>query len=211
MHYRGMKHVVTACLLALCACASSPAPTPTSSSTATPRPALVGAPASLNAPFRDAALNVDTWSQRFEGESREVYRARESVVAALGLQEGQVVADVGAGTGLFVAYLAGAVGPTGQVIAVEISPAFVEHIRQRADAAGLAHVTAQLGETADVKLPPSSVDLIFLCDTYHHFEDTAGILATMRQALKPGGRLAVVDYHRIEGKTRPFLMKTEKP
>ncbi len=167
----------------------------------------VGAPAVLNAPFRDPKLNVDTWTQRFEGESREVHRARQEIVDVLEIQPGQTVADVGTGTGLFVAYLSVAVGPTGRVIATDIAPGFVEHVRQRAEAAGLKNVTTQLGGRDDVKLAPESVDLIYTCDTYHHFEDTAAILATMRRALKPGGRLVVVDYHRIEGVTRPFLME----
>ena len=72
--------------------------------------AVVGAPASLNARFRAPTLTVDRWTKRFEGESREVYRARVEIVKALGLRPGQVVADVGAGTGLFVKYLAEAVG-----------------------------------------------------------------------------------------------------
>lgn len=169
-------------------------------------PAEVGAPASINAPFREPELKVDSWTQRFEGESREVYRARQEIVDALEIEPGQTVADVGTGTGLFVAYLSAAVGPTGRVIATDIAPSFIEHVQRRADAAGLKNVSVLLGERADVKLEPSSVDLIYTCDTYHHFEDTAAILATMRSALRPNGRLVVVDYHRIEGVTRPFLM-----
>ena len=201
-----MKYLLPLILMMSPACAKSPVEVSARPEVSSPRPVAVGAPPSINAPFRAETLNVDTWSERFEGESREVYRARESIVAALDLKTGQVVADVGAGTGLFVAYLSRAVGPTGRVIAVDISPTFVDHIRHRAAEAGLVNVVAQLGGTADVKLAPASVDVIYVCDTYHHFEDTAGILATMHRALKPGGRLAVVDYHRIDGKTRPFLM-----
>ena len=167
----------------------------------------VGAPPSINARFLSEGLDVDRWSQRFEGESREVYRSRVQIVEALALRPGQVVADVGAGTGLFVAYLSEAVGPDGAVIAVDISPDFVAHIQARAAAAGLENVRTQLGAQDDVLLDEASVDLIYTCDTYHHFEDTAAILESMRKALKPGGRLVVVDYHRIEGKTRPFLME----
>ena len=166
-----------------------------------------GAPASINAAFRKDDLNIDTWTQRFEGESREVYRAREAIVSVLGLKRGEVVADVGAGSGLFLAYLSKAVGEEGEVIAVDIAPVFVEHIRARAKAAGLENVRSQLGEQSDVKLKEASVDLIFTCDTYHHFEDPDAILKTIRKALKPGGRFAVIDYHRIAGKTRPFLME----
>ncbi len=170
-------------------------------------PPHVGAPTRINAPFLNKDLNVDTWTKRFEGESREVYRARLDIVAALDLREGQVVVDLGAGSGLFVAYLAKAVGDQGQVIAIDISQAFVTHIQRRAQRAGLTNVRAHLGTQDDIRLDEASVDFIFTCDTYHHFEDPPAILATMRRALKPEGRLAVVDYHRIEGKTRPFLMK----
>jgi SAM-dependent methyltransferase len=202
-----MTRLLLLTMLLTSGCASTAVVTADDDTTPPQSEDAVGAPASLNARFREATLDVDTWSQRFEGESREVYRAREAIVQVLGLTPGQVVADVGAGTGLFVAYLSKAVGPQGRVIAVDISPVFVAHIRRRAEAAGLVNVVSQLGEQADVLLPEGGVDVIFTCDTYHHFEDTAGILATMRRALKPGGRLVVVDYHRIEGKTRPFLMQ----
>ena len=166
-----------------------------------------GAPASINSQFLEDSLNVDQWTQRFEGESREVYRARLSVVKSLGLRPGEVVADVGAGTGLFLRYLSDAVGKQGKVIAQDISPVFVRHMKERVAKAGLSNVTVQLGGKKDVKLKRASVDMIFLCDTYHHFEDPPAILATMRRALKPGGRLVVIDYHRIPGKTKPFLMQ----
>ncbi|MGB0591821.1 MAG: class I SAM-dependent methyltransferase [Myxococcota bacterium] len=202
-----MKHLLLIGIFLTSGCGSTGALTPEAAVPTAHTAGAVGAPARLNAPFRKATLDIDAWSQRFEGESREVYRAREAIVEVLGLEPGQVVADVGAGTGLFVAYLSQAVGSEGRVIAVDISPAFVAHIQARADAAGLTNVTSQLGERADVRLPAGGVDLIFTCDTYHHFEDTAQILATMRQALKPDGRFVVVDYHRIPGKTRPFLME----
>jgi predicted methyltransferase len=166
-----------------------------------------GAPASLNIPFVDPALNVDTWTGRFEGESREVYRERTRIVDALKLKPGMTIADVGTGTGLFVAYFSKAVGPTGRVFAVDISPKFVESVARRAAAAGLSNVQARLSQQTDVDLPAGSVDVLYVCDTYHHFEDTRAILKTIATALKPGGQFVVVDYHRIEGKTRPFLMK----
>ena len=216
-----MKSWLMIATLVLAACATAPvgdsphpskaqgqlSPPPAELKEAEAQPPLIGAPQSINAPFREEGLDVDRWSQRFEGESREVYRARTQIVSTLGLKAGQVVADLGAGTGLFVAYLSEAVGPDGEVIAIDISPDFVSHIAARAEAAGLLNVSAKLGAQDDILLKPERVDLVFTCDTYHHFEDTGAILKSIREALKPGGRFVVVDYHRIEGKTRPFLME----
>ena len=160
----------------------------------------------LNAPFVGSEVDVDTWTNRFEGESREVYRARQSIADALQLRPGDAVADIGTGTGLFVRYLSERVGPQGKVVAVDISPAFVEHVQARARAAALTNVEVQLGTSDDPGLEPSGFDVLFVCDTYHHFEEPAEMLNKLRQALKPGGRLLVVDMHRIEGKTSAFWL-----
>src|SRR6476646_4416611 len=82
----------------------------------------------INDPFKDP--DVTGFREKFEGESREVYAKREKVVAACGAKPGMVVADVGAGTGLFTRLLATAVGPDGQVYAVDIAPKFLEHVRK---------------------------------------------------------------------------------
>ncbi len=177
---------------------------------ATPAPsghtAFAGADPKLNAPFRDPAMDVNAWSSRFEGESREVYRAREAIVALLGLEAAMAVADVGTGTGLFVKYLADAVGPTGKVVATDISEKFLAHVRERAKTAGLTNVETRLGTTASAELEAASVDLIFVCDVYHHFEAPMTMLASLFSALRPKGRLVILDFHRIPGKTSEFLM-----
>ena len=160
----------------------------------------------LNEPFISSEVDVDTWTGRFEGESREVYRARQAIADALQLEPGDTVADIGTGTGLFVRYLSERVGPEGRVVAVDISPAFVEHVRARTRAAGLNNVEVQLGTADDPGLAPSAFDVLFVCDTYHHFEAPAEMLDKLRKALKPGGRLLVVDMHRIEGKTSAFWL-----
>jgi predicted methyltransferase len=165
-----------------------------------------GADPKINAPFIDPALDVKVWSDRFEGESREVYRAREAIVAALGIAPGTVVADVGTGTGLFVKYLSEAVGPSGSVVATDISEVFLGHVKARAGRAGLANVETRLGTSADSGLSAGSVDLAFVCDVYHHFEAPTPMLASLFAALRPGGRLVILDFHRIPGKTSEFLM-----
>jgi predicted methyltransferase len=141
------------------------------------------------------------WTNRFEGESRELYRKRAAIVAASGLQPGMTIADVGAGTGLFTMLLARGVEPGGKVVAVEISRPFAEAILRRASDEKLRNVSALIGTHTDTTLPAGSVDVIFTADTYHHFEQVASVLRSLRHALKPRGRLIIVDFERIPGVT----------
>ncbi len=156
--------------------------------------------------YLDPGVNVAEWVTRFEGESREVYARRHAIVAALGLSAGMRVADVGAGTGLFVPLLAAAVGKHGQVFAIDIAPAFVAHLTERARAAGLSQVTVLEGEERSITLPAGSVDVVFMCNVYHHVEYPRALLASVREALAPGGRLAVVDFERIPGQSRRWIL-----
>lgn len=116
------------------------------------------------------------------------------------------VADVGAGTGLFTRLFAGAVGPKGKVYAVDIAPKFIEHIEKTCKQANIQNVTGVVCRADDVKLPPRSVDLVFICDTYHHFEFPFRTMASIHQALRPGGRLVVIDFRRIEGESREWVL-----
>lgn len=160
----------------------------------------------LNASFLADDLAVDEWVARFEVESREIAARRDAIVAALGLAPGDEVADVGAGTGLFVAPLAAAVGGEGTCYAVEISPAFVEHLRERARSESLSNVEVVECTEKDCGLPPRSVDAVFVCDTYHHFTYPLTTLASLRRALRPGGHLFVVDFERIPGVSREWVL-----
>jgi ubiquinone/menaquinone biosynthesis C-methylase UbiE len=148
----------------------------------------------INDPYLAPDLKVTEWVKRFEGESREVFAHRHKIAASLDLKPGQSVADVGAGTGLYVPFLAERVGKTGKVYAVDISPPFIEYITQKAKEAGLSQVTPVLSTERSVELPASSVDMIFTSDAYHHFIHYQDMLASMRKALKPGGQLIVVDF-----------------
>ena len=159
---------------------------------------------SLNERFLDPDLDVAEWVERFEGDNREVYSHRHEILEALDLREGMDVADVGAGTGLYVPLLASAVGDAGTVYAVDIAPAFVEHIRERAAREGLGQVRAVLGKATTTTLPPGSVDLVFTSDTYHHFDEPAPMLASIREALRPGGHFVVVDFDRTPD-ARPWI------
>lgn len=163
-------------------------------------------PEDYNARFKDPALDVSRFVGRWEGESREIYRARRAIADAVELKPGMAVADIGAGTGLFTEIFAEAVGPGGEVYAVDIAPAFCDHIRERATAAGLPQIMVVQCAEDDVKLPPDSIDVAFVCDTYHHFEYPAATLASIRNALRPGGRLVVVDFERIPGQSREWVL-----
>jgi ubiquinone/menaquinone biosynthesis C-methylase UbiE len=158
----------------------------------------------INDAFKDP--DVAKFVGTFEGESREIFTARDKVVAACDLKPGMIVADVGAGTGLYTRLFAKTVGPDGQVFAVDIAPKFLEHIRKTAREAGLRNVTPVLCNQDSADLPPNSVDLIFVCDTYHHFEFPERTLASLHRALRPGGRLIVVDFIREPGKSREWVL-----
>ncbi|MBX7103976.1 MAG: methyltransferase domain-containing protein [Gemmataceae bacterium] len=143
---------------------------------------------------------------RFEGESRETYDKRKEIVKACGLKAGMAVADVGAGTGLFTRLFAQEVGRDGTVYAVEISQKFLDHIAQSAKAMGVTNVRTVLGKDLSVELPANSVDLVFICDTYHHFEYPHRMMTSIHKALKPGGRVVVVDFIRIAGQSSDWVM-----
>lgn len=163
---------------------------------------LLAAPAlaqSHNDGYTDPELNLNRMIDRFENESREAFALREAIVKAAGIQPGDIVADVGAGTGAFLEPLVAAVGEEGHVVAVEISIRFVEHLRQVADEAGHDNVTVVFSSFTSATLPPASVDRIILVDTYHHFDDYQSMLASLFQALRPGGVMTVVDFDRHEG------------
>lgn len=136
---------------------------------------------------------VEEWVKTLEAPDRVAGLQIEKVVGALGLDPGQVVADLGAGTGLFSVPLAKAVGPRGKVYAVEIQPGFLDYIKRKAADQGVSNVVPVLGKPADPALPASDVDLAFMHDVIHHIADRQAYLKHVVQYLKPSGRLAVVD------------------
>ncbi|MFQ5563488.1 MAG: class I SAM-dependent methyltransferase [Parvularculaceae bacterium] len=156
-----------------------------------------------NAAHSDQNADIDVWLQTLEVNSRELYSARGAVVKAVELDPGVRVADVGAGTGLYTLLFAEAAGHQGVVYAVDIEPKFLDLINTRATDLGLSNVVSVLGRSNSITLPDNSVDVVFIADTYHYFEDRQAIMKTILTALKPGGFLYVVDFDLVEGKTRP--------
>lgn len=151
--------------------------------------------AEMNKKFVDADADLKQFVKRFESDDRDVYVKRREIVRAVGLRAGDAVADVGAGTGLFALLFAEQVGPKGVVYAVDIGPAFLKHIDQRARQQGLQEVVKTVLSTHDsTELPAGSVNVVFLCNTYHHFEHPEKMLASIHTALRSNGRLVVIDF-----------------
>ncbi len=135
-----------------------------------------------------------------EREDRDREQRPDEVIRAMGLRDGDVVADVGAGTGYFTRRLARAVAPRGRVYAVEIQPEMIALLKQGVEKAGLTNVVPVLGAADDPRLPPAALDWILLVDVYHELQQPKAVLARMREALKPTGKVALVEY-RLEGPT----------
>jgi precorrin-6B methylase 2 len=151
--------------------------------------------------------DVDQWVGRLEADDRAIFKYRHAIVAALALEPGMEVADVGAGTGFLTLLIAAAVGPEGRVFAEDVVPEFLEHIAAAAVKEGLTNVTTVLGEQKSTKLAPGSIDLALISDTYHHFEFPRPMLESLHAALREGGRLVVIDFERVEGVSTSFAIE----
>lgn len=166
------------------------------SAAATPMPAEQRAILDTINDKYDKDTDPSQWTARFEKEGREVRDRQVDILGALAIEAGTTVADVGAGTGLYTMPFAEAVGADGHVFAVDVQAYFLDHIQQRASKAGHEHVTPIKATSQSVGLPANSVDLVFMCDAFHHIEQPVPYLASMREALKNGGRLVIIDYRR---------------
>jgi predicted methyltransferase len=133
------------------------------------------------------------WLTRPERDAEE---QPDRVVRELKIKPGSTVVDLGAGVGYFTWRLAGAVGPTGKVIAVDIQPGMIERLRQNLAERGITNVEPVLGSEVDPKLPPNSVDLVLLVDVYHELQQPERTMAHVRRALRPNGRLVLIEYRK---------------
>lgn len=145
-------------------------------------------------PFDD----TERWVALFDDPSREEWQMPARVVEALELRPGMNAADIGAGTGYFNRHLAGAVGPEGRVYACDIEPNMVAYMRERAEREETPNVIPVLAAADDPRLPPGELDLILIVNTYHHFDDRLQYFDRLEKALRPGGRIAVVDFVKRE-------------
>jgi ubiquinone/menaquinone biosynthesis C-methylase UbiE len=142
-------------------------------------------------PFDNAAY----WSSVFDDPKRDGWQRPDAVVAALALQPGMWVADLGAGTGYFSRRLAQAVAP-GVLFAVETEPNLVTHLRARAEREHTDNVVPVLASASNPRLPPGALDLVLIVDTYHHIDDRLTYFRRLQGMLKPTGRVAIIDWHK---------------
>ena len=131
----------------------------------------------------------------YEGFGRDGWQHREEVIQALNLKDGQLVADLGSGSGYFTFLLAKAVGPGGKVYAVDVDPGMNDYVASRAREEGYANIEVILAKLDDPLLPESGVDLIFNCIAYHHLEDRVSYFKNAGKYLRPGGRIAIIDFN----------------
>ena len=129
-----------------------------------------------------------------ENQDRLARLQPDNVIARLNLRKEDVVADIGAGSGVFTRRLAQAVASGGKVFAVDIDQELLDYNRGKIREAKLSNVEFILGGFDNPKLPPKSVDVVFICDVVHHIEHRQLYLGTLRECLKPGGRVAIIDY-----------------
>lgn len=129
-----------------------------------------------------------------ESPDRDQWQKPQQILDALGIADASVVADVGAGAGWFTVRLARRVGPNGRVYAQDVQQEMLDAITRRVAREGLSNVVPRLGRANDPLLPPGALDAILTVDVLHEIDDRVTLLDNLRQALKPGGRLGVVDF-----------------
>lgn len=134
-------------------------------------------------------VDANEYARVLEDPSRDAWQKPHDVVMALKLRPDEVVADIGAGTGYFARRF---VNHAGKVFAVDIDPKLLEIAAKGAP----ANLVTVLGSPDDPKLAPASIDTVFICDVLHHIENRPAYYAKLKQALKPGGRIVIVDFHK---------------
>jgi len=143
----------------------------------------------------------------YRGVNRDQWQQPEKVIAVLQIRPGDQIADLGAGGGYFTFKLANAVGPTGKVYAVDIDREMTNLIAQEAEKDAVKNVATIVAKDDDPMLPQSGVDLVFTSNTYHHIGNRVAYFTKLRKYLRPGGKIAIIDYDRrawIEGLLRHY-------
>ena len=135
---------------------------------------------------------------RYETEDRSQWQMPETVVDSLELKPGQTVADIGSASGFFARRFSPKVGPEGRVLAVDIDAEALAYLARLAANQGLANLDTLQALADNPRLPEAGVDLIFMCNTLHHIPDRVAYLTRLKKALRPGGRVAIVDFFKKE-------------
>jgi ubiquinone/menaquinone biosynthesis C-methylase UbiE len=143
-------------------------------------------------------VDFERYLGKLESPDRAAWQKPDRVVEALGLRPGDVACDVGAGPGYLALRMARAVGPTGDVYAIDVDPRMIEAIGRRIGESGIENVHPILSRPGRAALPPRRCRVILVVNAFHHFPDGAAYLRRLAGRLAPGGRLVIVDFHRKE-------------
>lgn len=155
---------------------------------------LLSGPAAAQAPqtHEHSFGGAEHWAKVFDDPERDAWQKPHDVIQALALKPDAVIADIGSGTGYFSMRFAN-MTPKGRVYGVDIEPDMVKYLAERAKREGLKNVTAVAGAPDDPRLPEKA-DLIILVDVYHHVGDRERYFRNLQKSLKPGGRIAIIDF-----------------
>lgn len=151
--------------------------------------------------------DIEGYIARIEDPARDEWQKPDEVLRELALAEGATACELGAGPGYFALRMAQAVGPRGHVFAVDAEPRMLAVLRARIEKGGVRNVTPVLALDGDPLLPPASCDLILIANTFHHFPDGVAYLRRAAAALRPGGRLVNIDFHKRELPLGPHLLE----
>jgi ubiquinone/menaquinone biosynthesis C-methylase UbiE len=135
--------------------------------------------------------------------ARDAYQKPHEVITALKLKDGELIADIGAGSGYFTFRLAHHVGSTGRVYAVDVSPDMILHLNRLMRDLKVTNVVTTLCAPDDPLLTDSSIDRFFICDTWHHIENHDRYLALLKKMLRPGGQVVMIDFKKAETPVGP--------
>lgn len=162
---------------------------------------------SMNEKFMKEDLNVKLWQEKFENRDRDVFKNRTQIIYSLGLKSNQDIVDVGAGTGFFLKGLHKKVAPKGKVYAVELSPRFVDFLKKRGEMEKLDRLKVIKGGLDQTNMKTESVDVVFVCDAFHHFDKPELMLRDFFNILRPGGELVIVDFDHRGETTKKWVKK----
>jgi SAM-dependent methyltransferase len=156
--------------------------------------ALTGLPAGAQSPHTHEHRfdNAEKWAREFDDPKRDAWQKPHEVIQALALKPDAVVADIGSGTGYFAVRLAHMV-PKGKVYGLDTEPDMVKYLAERAKREGLRNLISSKAEAGDPRLPEKA-DLVILVDVYHHIDGRDAYFGRLRASLKPGGRVAIIDF-----------------
>jgi len=149
--------------------------------------------------------DLDGYIAAQEAPDRAGWQKPDEILNALDIRPGQTVCDIGAGPGYFTLRAAKRVGEGGRVFAVDVEPRILDVLRTRLEKAGARNVTPVLALPGDPLLPPGICDLVLVIDTYHHLPDRPRYLARLAGVLRPGGRIANVDWHKHKTAVGPEM------